>query len=258
MDIMFNKIMIKKDRITKLKRLVGLAAAVRFELMWTARRPEIEIALPGYRGSFVVRRFSSDMNVFHSVFIEGELESFLPEDPRFIIDGGANVGYTTAFYAQRFPNATVIAVEPSPSNLAQLRRNCAGYQNVVFLEGAIWPESTNVKIVNPEDESWSYRVEASDDTGVRGYTIEEIMDKYKICEIDLMKLDIEGAERQLFESRFERWLPRVKVIVVEIHGEEARSAIERACNPDNFDETKSGEKVILVRRSDARQGGRGR
>lgn len=257
MDNMLNKLSIKKGRVTSLRRLVGLARALRFELMWTARHPEIEIALPGYRGSFIVRRFSSDMNVFNSVFCEGELESFLPEAPRFIIDGGANVGYTAAFYAQRFPDATIIAVEPSRSNLAMLRRNCSGYENVVILEGALWPDSTTVRIVNPGDESWSFQVEASDDSGgVRAYTIEEIMDSYGIEAIDLIKLDIEGAERQLFESRSDRWLPRVKAIVVEIHGEGARAAIERACTPDDFDETRSGEKAVLVRRPLAKVDGK--
>jgi hypothetical protein len=53
----------------------------------------------------------------------------------------------------------------------------------------------------------------------------------------------------LFGSDYERWLPRVKAIVVEIHGEEARSAIERACTPEMFEQSKSGEKVFLVRRS---------
>jgi FkbM family methyltransferase len=246
--IMIKSLMFKLDRMAELTRLVGLIKALEFEVMWSTRRPEIEISLTGFSGSFIIRRFSSDINVFSSVFIDRELETYLPEDPRFIIDGGANVGYTTAFYAQRFPNTTIIAVEPSKSNLTQLRRNCSGYNNVVFLEGALWPVFTPVGIVNPEAESWSYQVEAGDDSSsVQGYPIEDIMRIYSIKEIDLLKLDIEGAERFLFESEFGRWLPCVKAIVVEIHNEEARAAIEGACNSEDFHKTKSGEKLLFIR-----------
>jgi FkbM family methyltransferase len=232
-----------------LRDLVGLGEALGFEARWSLRRPEVDIALPGYPAGFTIRRFSSDIHVFGSVFFQGELEKSLPEDPRFIIDGGANVGYTTAFYAHRYPDATVIAIEPSRSNLAQLRRNCSGFRNVVALEGALWPTSGSVRIANPEAESWSYRVEdANDSDGVRAYSLDELLDTYNMPTIDMLKLDIEGAERMLFGSNYERWLPRVRAIAVEIHGEEARSAIERACTPEMFEWSMNGEKIFLARR----------
>jgi FkbM family methyltransferase len=247
---MIDRLRFKLSRIRELRRLVGLRKTLGFELFWTLRRPEIDIALPGYPTGFTIRRFSSDMNVFGSVFFDRELEEFLPEDPGFIVDGGANVGYTTAFYARRYPDATIIAVEPSGSNLAQLRRNCSGYENVVALEGALWPTSGSVRIANPEAESWSYRVEtANGHDGVRAYSLDELLETYNMSQIDLLKLDIEGAESLLFGSNYDRWLPMVKAIVVEIHGEEARSAIERACTPEMFEQSKSGEKIFLVRRS---------
>jgi FkbM family methyltransferase len=247
---MIDRLNYKWARFLRLRDLVGLRGALGFEARWSLRRPEIGLALPGYPAGFTIRRFSSDIYVFNSVFNEGELEKFLPEDPRFIIDGGANVGYTTAFYARRYPDATVIAVEPSRSNLAQLRRNCSGYRNVVALEGALWPTSGSVRIANPEADSWSYRVEDSDASdGVRAYSLDELLDTYDMSNIDILKLDIEGAERALFGSNYERWLPRVKAIAVEIHGEEAYSAIERACTPEMFEWSMNGEKIFLMRRS---------
>ena len=248
---MLKKLRFKYERVQNLTKLVGFLSALAFEVAWTMRRPEIMIALPGLNGPLVVRRYSSDIHVFSSIFFERELEVFLPEDPRFIIDGGANVGYSTAFFACRFPGSTVIAVEPAKANLTQLRRNCARYNNVVCLEGALWPVSTTLRFVDDNAEAWSFRVEEGHDSGsVQTYTIDEIMETYSIEFIDLMKLDIEGAEQDLFESNYERWLPKVKAILVEIHGEQARAAIERACAAGaQFDETSSGEKLLLVRRS---------
>jgi FkbM family methyltransferase len=247
---MINRLRYKLSRFLGLQGLVGLRKSLGFEIRWSLRRPEVDITLPGYPAKFTIRRFSSDIHVFGSVFLHGELEEFLPEDPRFIIDGGANVGYTTAFYAHRYPNATIIAIEPSRSNLAQLRRNCSGYKNIVALEGALWPTSGSVRIANPEAESWSYHVENTNGSdGVRAYSLDELLDTYNIPHIDMLKLDIEGAERVLFGSNYERWLPRVKAIAVEIHGEEAHSAIEHACTPEMFERSERGEKIFLVRRS---------
>jgi FkbM family methyltransferase len=247
---LFQKLVHKRERLKRLRSVVGLTRALDFELMWMIRRPEIEIAVPGFNRRFVIRRFSSDIHVFDEVFCQGELDAYLPDDPRFIIDGGANVGYTTAFLAGRFPGATVIAVEPSPANVVQFRRNCAGYKNIVLLEGALWPVSSDVRIVNPEADSWSYRVAAGSGPGsVRAYTIDDIITQFAIDHIDFIKLDIEGAERQIFESNFEHWLPRVKALLVEIHGEQARSAIDRACSHEEFAETARGEKRLLVRRA---------
>jgi hypothetical protein len=82
-------------------------------MRWSLRRPEIDITLPGYPARFTIRRSSSDIHVFSSIFLHGAPEEFLPEDPRFILDGGANVGYTRAFHAHPYPDATIIAAEPS-------------------------------------------------------------------------------------------------------------------------------------------------
>jgi FkbM family methyltransferase len=246
---MIDRIRNKMSRFQELRGLVGPRKTLGFEIRWSLRRPEIDVALPGYPAGFTIRRFSSDIHVFNSIFFDGELEKFLPEDPRFIIDGGANVGYSTAFYARRFPDATIIAIEPSRSNIEQLRRNCSGFRNIVVLEGALWPTSGSVRIANPEAESWSYHVEDTNGPdGVRAYSLDEILDTYNIDHIDMLKLDIEGAERVLFGSNYERWLPRVRAIAVEIHGEEAHSAIERACTPEVFEWSMNGEKVFLVRR----------
>ena len=52
---------------------------------------------------------------------------------------------------------------------------------------------------------------------VRSFTLKEIMDKYNSSTIDLLKVDIEGAEKELFSSNYEYWLPRTKVLIIETH-----------------------------------------
>ena len=43
------------------------------------------------------------------------------------------------------------------------------------------------------------------------------MHKYGVSQIDLLKIDIEGSERELFMDSYDYWLPRTKVVVIEFH-----------------------------------------
>src|SRR5262249_37559791 len=125
---------VKTDRLAKLTRQVGLAKALGFELAWSLRRPEVRLRGPGYPADFAIRRRDSDYFVFSSIFLEGELSAYVPPEPRLIIDGGANIGFSTAYLARNYPSATVVAVEPSADNCTRIRRHCKGFGNVTVVE----------------------------------------------------------------------------------------------------------------------------
>src|SRR5262245_16506338 len=112
----------KTNRVAALRRLVGFAKAVGFELTWSLRSPEVQLRVPGYPTAFTIRRHNSDYYVFSSIFLEEELSAYVPAEPRLIIDGGANVGFSTAYFAQHYPSAIVVAVEPSGENCAWIKR----------------------------------------------------------------------------------------------------------------------------------------
>ena len=52
---------------------------------------------------------------------------------------------------------------------------------------------------------------------VPGYTIEALMKEFQLSRIDLLKMDIEGAEYSVFKHNPGTWLPAVKVLVTELH-----------------------------------------
>lgn len=221
----------KIGRVRDLARVAGLREALAFEAAWSLRRPEVAIRLPGLPNPLVVRRRHTDISLLISTFVGGEFEPCLPDDPRLIVDAGANVGYAAAFYAARFPGAKVVAIEPDRTNFAQATRNTAGFGNVTVVHGALWHRSASVRIANPGAKSWSFECREGDggSDDVRGYTVEEILELAGADEIDLFKIDIEGAERDLFGPGCERWLGRVRMLAIETHGDEARAAVERAC-----------------------------
>lgn len=85
---------------------------------------------------------------------------------------------------------------------------------------------------------------------LKAITIDDILKKSGHDQIDILKLDVEGAEKEIFSNSYEYWLPRVKVLILEIHdwikkgcGDSFYSAIKKY----NFKESRSEENVVLIR-----------
>lgn len=70
-----------------------------------------------------LRRGTTDVTNFLENFMRAEFS--LPQDfqPKLIIDAGANVGFASLWFLQRFPNTEIIAIEPESSNCEMLKKN---------------------------------------------------------------------------------------------------------------------------------------
>lgn len=165
-----------------------------------------------------IRGGTSDVNVFFDIFGSNSYE--LPYKPKSacVIDGGANAGYASVWYARRFPEAMILAVEPDLENLYLLKKNTGSLSNVTIIEGAIWWQRTQLKIANPNAEKWGIQVsESGAGETVQAHTIQDLIQASGCTRIDILKLDIEGAEEQLFGSGQTEWLDLVDSIVIEFH-----------------------------------------
>ncbi len=189
----------------------GAVAGLRIFLRKRKKRGTITLRIPGVPHALHLRAGTSDLYMFEEVFLQGEYAIRQQLDPKLILDVGANVGLASVWFANRYPNAQVIAVEPDASNLAVLRRNVEPYPNVRVIEGAVWYESATVALDDQGDKS-GIRVRAGDG-GVRGMTVEQIAGT---AAIDILKLDVEGAEKELFEHD-PTWLANVGVLMIELH-----------------------------------------
>lgn len=170
-----------------------------------------------------LRLGTTDVDVFDEVF-KSEAYSFpLAKDPSVIIDGGSNIGLTSVWFALLYPKAKVIAIEPDEENFKILLRNCASFSNIHPLRAAIWNEAIELNIEDPGEGAWGYRVNKNGNTSalttnhlVQGVTLTNVINKYKLNEISLLKLDVEGSEKEIFE-RSSEWIGKVKTIMVELH-----------------------------------------
>lgn len=180
----------------------------------------------------LARAGSSDRYIFRNIFISEEY-GFVPEpDGPVVVDCGANTGYASAYFASKWPDARIIAVEPEAGNFAILTANAAPYGGRVSpLQTGIWPRSAGLKVVKgqyADGRDWSTQVREAapgESPDLTALSIPDLMARYDLARIDLLKIDIERAELELFEDgAADEWLPRVAAIVIELHDQACRDA----------------------------------
>jgi FkbM family methyltransferase len=158
-----------------------------------------------------IRPNTSDERFFREVFLEKVYDlGFMNLRPSTIIDGGANVGYASIFFAITYPQAKIFAVEPEDSNFEMLLRNLRFYPNIIPVHAALWPKEQELVIFDTAVGKWTFRE-------VNALTVDRLMDLGKIDNIDVFKIDIEGAERELLSANYEKWLGKTNVIIIELH-----------------------------------------
>ena len=109
---------------------------------------QMEFQLPHMANPVAIRTGMSDMQVFHDIFIWGEYGFLKPvADHTTVLDIGANVGYSSTYFAGIYPKCEVVAVELMHSNFEQLSRNTAFLGNRIrTVEAAVWSHNDGVSI----------------------------------------------------------------------------------------------------------------
>lgn len=224
------------------------------------RRSPVQIAVPGLPHPVHVRPHTTDVDTFLEVFVRREYDlagskrasrGAQQHNLASIVDGGANVGYTSLFFTRAYPDAQIIAIEPDASNFAALVRNTRPYPNITPLHGALWPHVGSLRISNPQAEHWAFQVretERADAGAVRAFTVPDLLALTGKGHIDLLKLDIEGAEKELFASGAASWLPHVDLIAIELHDflrPGCAAAFYHALAPYAFSQFTLGENTIV-------------
>jgi FkbM family methyltransferase len=207
-------------RVKRLRRMMPVADALRLAFP-KAKPREVEVYLSSVKRTITLRRGTSDIRCMEKVFLHEEYQTPLRVDPQIIVDAGANIGLATVFFSHKYPQAKIVAVEPEPSNFAILRKNCTGLPNTILINAALWPTDEALVIENSTVEKWAFRVterkEGTNSESVKAVTIPGLLRRLRVEHIDILKLDIEGGERELFSLGAESWLGSVRQIIIELH-----------------------------------------
>ena len=116
-----------------------------------------------------------------------------------------------------------------------------------MINKAIYYKKTNVGIVDANVDKWAFQV-CESENGIETTTIEDLMNEYGFDRrIDILKVDIEGSEKELFEYSKE-WIDSVRCVIIELHDRLADGCSESFYKAigDRFKTDISGEKIIAI------------
>jgi FkbM family methyltransferase len=243
-------------RASYYRSVFGARQAAKLYVARVLGRRRINLRPPGINRPLICRPRESDRFTLCHVFAEKDAEVPLALEPRLIVDGGANVGYVSVYYANRYPDARIVAVEPDHANVELARENCAAYPQVELLQAGLWSHDTMLEIHDPGLgwRSWGLQTrEARNAAGaaVEGISIATLLQRIGEDEIDILKLDIEGSEEQVFADGAADWLTRVGVLLVETHGEASKQAVEGAMEVASFTQLRTGHRLVFANPSRA-------
>lgn len=196
-----------------------------------------------------LRPGTSDFSVFRQVIMNGEYDMPLPITPRVIIDAGANIGLASLYFHNRFPHATIYALEPDHKNYQALQQQVNDIAAIKTFHLALWKEREMLSLQSAGTDAWGIQVQSGKaNADVQGIDLTSFMHEQKIEIIDLLKIDIEGAEVELFQASYEYWLRRTRIMVIELH-ENLRPGCEKiffdAIKTIRYRVERSGENLLV-------------
>jgi len=171
-----------------------------------------------------------------------------------IIDCGANVGYSSAFFMALFPKAELIAVEPDDGNYMLLNKNLLPYRSrATLIEAGVWSKSTALVVEKPENiphgNEWAFTVREAlpSETGaINSVDIPRLLDMSGRDRISILKIDIEGSEKEVFSANCD-WPSKVDNLVIELRGDEAAAPFLDKISQHPFEHSHCGELDVYKR-----------
>lgn len=211
------------------------------------------LQLKGFRNPIRLRNVRADVQLFKQIFIAEEYKFISPIAPEYIIDAGANIGLSAIYFSKMFPKAKIIAVEVESENYSLLVENVRGYAEIETINAGIWPNTVKLEVIDTGKGPTGFMVREATDGAVDVFdaiSITELMKRYSMPHIDLLKIDIEGAEKELLEQNTD-WISKTKLIIIELHDNKkpgCSKAFFEAFSRNDFECYPFGQNFLLINR----------
>jgi FkbM family methyltransferase len=181
------------------------------------------VQVRGADGELHVRLGTTDWLVLEEIYFKGEYDGLFAHDlgdVRTVVDLGANVGLSIRLWLSKFPGARVLGVEPDAANAAVAARNIGADAARVQLVHACVAATPGTVTLDRREGEWAFTMRDAASGGgpaIPALTIPQLLDQFGVDgPIDLLKCDVEGAERDLFAD-CAGWIGRFRNLVVELH-----------------------------------------
>ena len=146
-------------------------------------------------------------------------QEYTPQPGDTVIDVGAGAGEEVELLSKLVgAGGRVYAVEAHPATFAALEARCAepGLGNVVPVHAAVSDEAGTVRF--SDDERYLENRITDDPAGlaVAALTLDELIERWQLGEVDFLKMNIEGAEEAALRGLAQS-APRVRHLAVSCH-----------------------------------------
>jgi len=211
--------------------LRGVASIIEHHLF--GKPKEMLVYTSGVEHPVHLRLRSSDPYAYLEVLRGGEYNFDLPFSPKAIVDAGANIGMASIFFAHKYPQAKIIAVEAEATNFSLLKRNIEPYSQIFPIHAALWCCDGEINVSGNEkgSDEWGFVTHYGGGVPVRSLTMRTLMAEMHLDFIDLLKVDIEGAEKEVFEDC--DWIEDIGCLMIETHDRfktGCSTAVNAACS----------------------------
>jgi FkbM family methyltransferase len=164
-------------------------------------------------------------------------EYYLPPrlKPDVVLDIGSNIGASILYFHQQFPNARIVGFEPHPETFKVLQANVSNLPLAAVFNYGLGAENTRV-IIETESVNFgafSTKGRPRSQGTARGSVecqirrADDVLRELGITKVDLIKIDCEGAEADVFEALPPDILGQCQWIVGELHDESAFALLAR-------------------------------
>jgi FkbM family methyltransferase len=164
-----------------------------------------------------------------------------------IIDAGSNVGYSAIYFAGLFPGSCVLAIEPDQRSFNILARHAKGNSSIKPINVAIWSHNYGLELKQSSYGSWASQVKEG--SGTASERLDVLVASIPNARPLIIKLDIEGAEREVIESCPDIFA-NAKCIMVEPHDFQNPNGaclfpLYKVAADRKFDTILNGENLLL-------------
>lgn len=198
-----------------------------------------------YPYSFKTRKGQKlTINTFHDlvtvwvIFFREEYK--IPNGAQVVIDAGANIG-TFSVYASGKNVKKIYAIEPFPETHEQLSANIKlnNLSDKVDMKAIALADSTGTRTMDLSEGPSQSRglLQASEmDQGLKvsTYTLADFLKSIGQDQVDLLKIDIEGGEHEVFHSSSDETLRKIKSIAMEYHPNKPKKELFDRIQRANF------------------------
>ena len=194
-----------------------------FHKKWVSKTNFIYFKPKKWSHNIKIRNSYRDLRTIRDVFLS---KYHLPPKGTIItkgsivVDLGCNTGITIAHLKNIYPDVKIIGYEMDRDNFLLAKRNTQTLNNVYIYNMAIWIDSGWVEYYKHSDyDGYSIYNKSIDNknTKVKGATLMDLIKRHQLEKIDYLKMDIEGAEKDILNHQDLQWLDYVNAMNIELH-----------------------------------------